>query len=168
MGVRTLFRVNAAVAGDFNFNLSYANAITNSSLSVYVNGVKIKQTTLPVLANWDTWFNKTETLTLIKGINTVEYVFDAADGGNVNLDKIVVTKSTITGLETGNNISNGEVFPNPFTSSIHISQKQAWQLYNGLGHLIAEGNSDVIEGASLESGFYVLKLANNSVIKLCK
>ena len=169
IGIKTLFRVNATTAGNYDFKLFYANAMANSSLSIYLNGIKTKQTLLPLSGtSWDSWISVNEVLILNMGVNTVEYVMDATDGGNVNLDKVVVTKPAVTGLDSDNNISNGKIFPNPFTSSIHISQKQAWQLYNGLGQLIAEGNSDIIEGASLESGFYVLKLANNSVIKLRK
>ena len=168
-GGRTLFRVNAANAGDYSFKLFYANALVSSSLSVYVNGAKIQKTILPVSGtSWDAWASVTETLKLKKGVNTVEYVFDVGDVGLVNLDKVVVEVSTITAYKSEQIEFITKVYPNPFTSTIHISQKQAWQLYNNLGQLIAEGNSDLIDATSFENGFYVLKLANNSAVKLCK
>ena len=167
-GPRTLFRVNTNTAGDYDFKLFYANALSNSSLSVYVNSVKIKQTQLPLLATWDTWSSKTETVTLNKGINTVEYVYDATDGGNVNLDKVVVTNSTVTGFEANDLFYSVNVYPNPFTTIIHISKKQVWKLYNNIGQLVAEGNSEVVDGALLESGVYLLKLAEGSLHKVIK
>jgi hypothetical protein len=58
------------------------------TLSLYVNGVKIKQTTLPATADWDTWGDKVEMLNLNAGTNTIAYQFDVGDTGNVNLDYI--------------------------------------------------------------------------------
>ena len=168
VGPRTLFRVNAAGAGNFDFKLFYACENTQSSLSIYVNGTKLKQTLLPTSGSWDAWTNKTETINLKKGINTVEYVFDAGDIGHVNLDKIIVTKSTITALEQENESIGITVFPNPFTSIINISQKQAWKLYNNLGQLINSGNSETVDGSLLDQGTYVLRMENGFVFNLIK
>ena len=168
-GPRTLFRVNATNAGNYNFKLFYANAQANSSLSIYVNGKKLKQTNLPLVStSWDEWGSISEMIALNAGVNTVEYVYEATDGGHVNLDKIEVTNAVTTGFYTENNVSITTVFPNPFTSVIHISQKQSWKLYSNVGQLIAEGNSDVINAEMLESGLYLLKLADSSVYKLTK
>ncbi|MDB5055848.1 MAG: glycosyl hydrolase, partial [Bacilli bacterium] len=100
-GPQTLFTVTAASAGNYNVALRYANASGSvKTLSVYVNGTKIRQTSLPNLANWDTWSTKTETLTLNAGSNTIAYKYDTTDSGNVNLDQIVVTSAGSTPTPT--------------------------------------------------------------------
>ncbi|WP_019007518.1 discoidin domain-containing protein [Cohnella laeviribosi] len=90
-GASTAFSVQAASAGNYDVTLRYGNASGSAkTVSIYVNGVKIKQTTLPNLANWDTWSTKTETLALAAGSNTIAYKYDAGDSGNINLDNISV------------------------------------------------------------------------------
>ncbi|MFC5529868.1 carbohydrate-binding protein [Cohnella yongneupensis] len=91
-GASTQFAVNASAQGNYAVELRYANGSgTARTLSIYVNGTKIKQTTLASTANWDTWGLKTETLSLQSGNNTIAYKFDAGDNGLVNLDKITLT-----------------------------------------------------------------------------
>ncbi|OCT15485.1 hypothetical protein A8709_15530 [Paenibacillus pectinilyticus] len=91
-GPSTAFTVNAASQGNYNVELRYANGSGSvRTLSIYVNGTKIKQTSLTNLANWDTWGTKTEVLNLQAGNNTITYKFDAGDSGLVNLDKISVS-----------------------------------------------------------------------------
>lgn len=91
-GATTAFTVNAAAAGNYDIALKYANAMGNSrTVSLYVNGVKLRQTTLNNLANWDTWSTKTETVALNAGSNIIAYQYDPGDSGNVNLDQITVT-----------------------------------------------------------------------------
>jgi hypothetical protein len=56
------FAVSAATAGSNTLGLRYANGTGSSrTLSLYVNGTKIKQTTLAATANWDTWATQNET-----------------------------------------------------------------------------------------------------------
>jgi hypothetical protein len=87
----TTFTVSAS-AGASTVAVRYANGTTaQKTLSLYVNGTKLKQIALPATANWDTWATETETVTLNSGSNTVAYKFDTADSGNVNIDNILVT-----------------------------------------------------------------------------
>jgi hypothetical protein len=88
----TTFTVSAAAAGSFTSTLRYANGSTATmTLSVYVNGTKSGQVSLPATADWNTWGTQTTTVALKAGSNTVAYRFDSTDSGNVNLDDIVVT-----------------------------------------------------------------------------
>ncbi|MFE4711914.1 discoidin domain-containing protein [Paenibacillus sp. NPDC056722] len=91
-GATTTFTVNVPTAGSYDASLRYANASGGTkTISVYVNGTKVKQTSLPNLANWDTWSTKVETLALNAGTNTIAYKYDAGDTGNVNLDNLNLT-----------------------------------------------------------------------------
>ena len=79
-------------------------------------------------------------------------------------------EGTITSVNIESEVENLEisVFPNPFTSSIHISQYQSWILYNAIGERLENGNSDLIDGSNLMSGMYLLKLSDGSVHELLK
>ncbi|MEV4168246.1 glycosyl hydrolase family 28-related protein [Nonomuraea sp. NPDC049709] len=87
----TTFTVSAPADGAATVSLRYANGTTATmSLSVYVNGTKIRQTSLPAVGPWNAWGTKDETLPLRAGSNTIAYRFDSTDLGNVNLDSITV------------------------------------------------------------------------------
>ena len=93
-GATTTFSVNAAAAGAYNVGLRYANGPNpfqgTKSVSVYVNGTKVKQTRLASTGTWQTWAEQVERLTLRAGANTIAYKYDSGDAGNVNLDRLTV------------------------------------------------------------------------------
>lgn len=90
-GATTTFNVTVPTAGNYSITARYANAQNNpSTVSIYVNGTKIKQASFAKLANWDTWANQTDVLSLIAGVNTVTYKYDTGDSGWINLDYIQV------------------------------------------------------------------------------
>jgi hypothetical protein len=100
------FQVSAPAAGSYDLALRYANGTgAGRTLSLYVNGAKLKQTSLPATANWDTWGTQTETVTLQSGNNTIAYKYDTADSGNVNLDKLTVGASAGVNLAIGKTAS---------------------------------------------------------------
>ena len=90
-GTSILFNLNAAKTSDFSVKLTFSNGLpTVTSLSLYLNGVKVKQIALASTSTWEAWTTRTDTLFMKAGLNKLEYVFDAADGGHTNLDKIEV------------------------------------------------------------------------------
>ncbi|WP_194922780.1 carbohydrate-binding protein [Catenulispora pinisilvae] len=91
----TTFSVSASAAGSTTATLRYANGTgAQMSLSLYINGTKLKQIPLPATADWNTWTTESENVGLNAGSNTISYKFDSTDLGNVNLDNIVVAPIT--------------------------------------------------------------------------
>jgi Pectate lyase superfamily protein/Carbohydrate binding module (family 6)/Carbohydrate binding module (family 35) len=87
----TTFTVSSSIAGTANVSLRYSNGNgVVMTLSLYVNGTKLKQISLAATADWNTWTTETENISLNKGSNTISYKFDTTDSGNVNLDNIVM------------------------------------------------------------------------------
>ncbi|MFF5229040.1 CBM35 domain-containing protein [Dactylosporangium sp. NPDC000521] len=87
----TTFTISRSGAGSSSLTLRYANGTGSAmTLSLYVNGSKVTQVSLPATANWDTWGTRADTVTLNNGSNSVAYRFDSTDSGNVNLDNLVV------------------------------------------------------------------------------
>ena len=91
VGAKALFTVVVPQAGDYIVSIRYANASeANKSLSIYVNGVKIKQTYFTKHSSWSAWDDNSEVLSLKRGINTISLQRDEEDGGTVNIDYITV------------------------------------------------------------------------------
>ena len=100
-GVR--FKVNVPTAGFHIATLRYSNGkfvaeeqqyrakrsdAAPSHLTIYVNGQKIKRTTLDKTRNYDQWMQEAEALKLNAGVNEIEYRMDPGDEGEVALDNI--------------------------------------------------------------------------------
>ncbi len=96
LNASTTMHVDVSQAGEYEVGLRYSNGPNpfqgDKTVSVYVNGRKVRQTVLPTTVTWDDWATKTERLTLRRGGNTIQYRVDAADTGHVNLDLITVRK----------------------------------------------------------------------------
>ncbi|QYR22652.1 carbohydrate-binding protein [Paenibacillus sp. sptzw28] len=107
-GGTATFTVNVPAAGKYKVTARYGNAAFNpATVSLIVNGTKIKQTSLPMLANWDTWGNQTETVTLNAGVNTIAYKY--GDTGIINLDHIRVSPAPIE-AETATRLGFASVY----------------------------------------------------------
>jgi uncharacterized protein YjdB len=110
VGASVTFNVYAPTAGSYNVTLRYANANgSDKTISIYVNGTKIRQTSLASLSNsnWDTWGDKVEALTLTAGVNTIMYKYDSGDNGQVNLDYIDIASNTSTDPGTTSTLFTG-------------------------------------------------------------
>ncbi|MEV7723421.1 CBM35 domain-containing protein [Streptomyces sp. NPDC087917] len=89
------FAVPSASAGTGSVAIRYANGTGGAqTLSLYANGSKVRQISLPATANWDTWGMLQESLPLAKGANTVTLSFTTTDSGNVNIDRLTPTTPT--------------------------------------------------------------------------
>ncbi|MFJ6697349.1 CBM35 domain-containing protein [Streptomyces sp. NPDC091272] len=95
----TTFTVESAAAGNGSVRIRYANGTTaNMTLSLYVNGAKVRQVNLPATANWDSWAVREEAVGFRKGANTVALTFTQDDSGNVNLDHLAYTSPDDTSV----------------------------------------------------------------------
>ncbi|MET0135045.1 MAG: family 16 glycoside hydrolase [Kibdelosporangium sp.] len=109
-GATTRFAVNAATAGVHNVGLRYSNGPNPFSgaktVSVYVNGTKVKQISVASTGDWETWATHTEALTLRAGANTIAYKYDTGDTGNINLDQLTVSPGGRISLFDGSGVGN--------------------------------------------------------------
>lgn len=105
------FSVSASSSGSYTTVLRYANGSgAAQTLSLYLNGTKLKQISLPATSDWNTWATETETVSLNSGSNTVSYKFDTADTGNVNLDNIIIDAALGTNLALGTTVAANNTF----------------------------------------------------------
>jgi hypothetical protein len=114
-GTSTTFAVDVERGGRHDIALRYANG-TNpdhpqpvaKSMSLYVNGTKLRQIWLAPTGAWNTWATQVETVPLRAGANTIAYVYEPTDDGHVNLDKITVTPARRITLFNGKNLDAWE------------------------------------------------------------
>ncbi|ACL77529.1 CBM35 domain-containing protein [Ruminiclostridium cellulolyticum] len=108
-GTSAEFTVDAPYAGNYSVNLRYCNGFSNidKTLSMYVNGVKVKQIDLFSFGDWSKWSERYDNIELRAGSNTITYKYDSGDGGNVNLDYITVTEATTRHYEAENAVLTG-------------------------------------------------------------
>jgi uncharacterized protein YegP (UPF0339 family) len=92
----TAFTVSVPSAGTYQARLRFANGQTGAkTVSLYVNGTKVRQISLASTGNWDTWATATESVSLAAGTNAISYRYDSGDGGNVNVDRLTVGANSL-------------------------------------------------------------------------
>jgi len=162
------------LAGNYNVTLGYCNGLAASSISIYVNGVKIKQSLLPITGTWDTWGTVTEVLTLNAGTNAITYKYDTGDGARINLDYISINVKTTTSIQLSQEIEEVMVYPNPaVNNTFTVELKNAnfessiIYLYNNYGEQVYSTKINGLQSnqitlpMSFASGIYFLKIGKN-------
>ena len=98
-GASATFTVNVAATGGREIILRYANGDPESTLSLYINDVKIEQMKMPQTGtgegNWDKWGDKIIIEKLNEGENSIKFKYDPEDHARVNLDYITVSDEVV-------------------------------------------------------------------------
>lgn len=127
VGASVSFDVNVPASAAYRVSLRYANSNgPDRTLSVYVNGQKIRKTVLPILANWDMWDYKTENLYLNAGRNTITYRYDDGDSANVNIDSIIVNEKPNLALNKPVTVSSVESDQTPARNAVDGDPSTRW------------------------------------------
>jgi hypothetical protein len=86
------FTVLAPTSGQYDVTVRYFNGRGSTwTMSMFVNGVKIKQLGFTTLPDWSTPGFLTQRVALNAGSNSVTYRFDVGDTGNIQINSIEVT-----------------------------------------------------------------------------
>lgn len=112
VGNSVKFITNIAYSGTHTINLKYSCVSdADRTISLYINGQKVKQITLQPTESWDEWKEIKEEVYLRSGKNVVEFRVDEGDSGNLNIDEIIIDKYA-TGATTADTakLISGEVY----------------------------------------------------------
>jgi len=82
------------------------SASGNRSVGIYVNGTKVKDMSLSGTANWQTWGEKIETISMPAGPFELSFVAESAAVW-VNIDYVDIETSPNPGEGLRNNLSLG-------------------------------------------------------------
>jgi uncharacterized repeat protein (TIGR02543 family) len=105
---KVVFTVNVPSAGTYTLTTRYsAGNGTSSNTGLYINNTKIKNITCNGTANWETWADENETVTLNAGSNTIDYKTEISSGSCINIDKITITGSAVTSHTITYNLDGG-------------------------------------------------------------
>ena len=90
-GATATFTVIAPNAAGYALTTHYANANGAArTMSLYVNGTRVNAVTFASTADWDTWGDEVERVTLPAGANSITLKYDPGDSGHLNLDYILL------------------------------------------------------------------------------
>jgi len=111
------FSIIEASAGSQNITLRYSNGAQSiRTLSLYVNGSKVRQVSFPNNGGWDSWADKIDNVTLNAGNNTIKYQIDTDDNGQINIDYLTLTRGeTVTDISKDVKESDISITPNPLS-----------------------------------------------------
>lgn len=88
------FTVNVDLAGQYLLDMRYTmgtyGPAGNRTMSIYVNGVDVIQSSYATTVEWNVWSNQAELVTLQAGTNIIKYQVDANDTGWINFDYLTV------------------------------------------------------------------------------
>jgi hypothetical protein len=98
------FDITTRAAGAATLRIRYsapysATPGVDRTVSLYVNGTKIGQQSVPTTADSSDWAVLAVPTTLVKGANTVELKVDSGDSGDVLVDSLVTTVAPIGASE---------------------------------------------------------------------
>ncbi|WP_099224567.1 TIM-barrel domain-containing protein [Listeria costaricensis] len=97
-GDELTFEVTVPEDGSYTLNTRTANGTgMPQSLDLYANGTYESRVEFPSYGqNWNIWSDTNTTVNLKAGVNKVSYLMDNGTTGNVNIDRILVSKEPIT------------------------------------------------------------------------
>lgn len=152
----TRFYVSVSSAGSYTAVLRYANGSgVTQTLSLYINGTKLKQISLPATSDWNIWVTVTETVSLNAGSNTIAYIFDATDTGNVNIDNVALDADLGANLALNKSVSSNNVYAG--FPAANVVDGNASTYYEGAAN--SYPNTVTVDlGAAQSVGKVVLKL----------
>ncbi|MHA9740184.1 PA14 domain-containing protein [Robinsoniella peoriensis] len=200
LGEKITFKVNVPADGDYFVRARYANGVKApisttdnrgeweanipditpkaGTLNLYVNDAGLKSVTVPfdkTETDWQHWMTVCSRVTLKKGENTISYVKDAENSGNVYLDYITVqeahehpaAQTVKTGAELDALIAEVEGYQEEEYSI------ETWRIFSGALLSAKSVNKDAVqavsnrylslEAAAKDLSNYVLIHADNNV-----
>lgn len=156
------FTVNSVSGGNTDIKCRYSSGGEVKTMTLYVNGIKIRTLSFPPTANWDSWGDKTDIVTLNAGSNKIKYQYDSGNTGYINVDYIQVTDNT-SGIAPQKN-DDLKIFPNPATKQITIenapmnSDISIFSIDGRLVHQqkLSNTNAVKIDVSKFEKGAYLI------------
>lgn len=153
------FEVNVPYTAEYTSTLRYSGVqSTNRTMSMYVNGQRIKQVSLPPTANWDTWADATETVRLQAGKNSIEFRREDGDTGQLNMDSLTLDKFSGGFMNTAAKELNPEKMVKIQPKHSGKALSVAGEKYNQGAAVIqfsnGETNSQLMRFVDLGTGYY--------------
>lgn len=136
------YTIKSAVSGEQNIILRYSNGYPDDrTISLYVNGEKIRQVNLPNTIDWENWGDRVDKVTLNEGDNTIRYQVDNTDNGMFNIDYLLVTTSEVSAIGESPSENKISLYPNPNSSILTLTNIEP----NALVKIISMEGKEILE-----------------------
>jgi hypothetical protein len=136
------YTIKNAVSGEQNIILRYSNGYPDDrTISLYVNGEKIRQVNLPNTIDWENWGDRVDKVTLNEGDNTIRYQVDNTDNGMFNIDYLLVTTSEVSAIGESPSENKISLYPNPNSSILTLTNIEP----NALVKIISMEGKEILE-----------------------
>jgi uncharacterized protein (TIGR02145 family)/uncharacterized repeat protein (TIGR02543 family) len=139
--------VNASSAGSHKLVVRYsAGNGTCTSMGIFVGSTRIKTLTCNATANWDTWANLNETVTLAAGANHIIFKSEASTNKVINLDYITIESTTSPSTYTisASAGANGSISPSG-SVTVNSGANQTFAITPNSGYQVS---AVTVDGAS--------------------
>jgi len=163
------YLVNVTKTASYDFVLRAASSTDGNQFHLEVDEVDVTGVkTINTLGGLQTYFDIKNTISLTQGKHMVRLVIDKATGG-FNLNKMVFTVATTTGLEDEESSNLISVYPNPANNVLNVQIHnsvlgQTLYLLSATGEMVLtkkmENEGILINVQDLSSGVYMLKVGN--------
>lgn len=123
------YKVNVAEAGAYNLNMLVSAGATDGSFDVYSDNTKLSTISFTKTTNWETWANRTASITLPAGEQILKFVIK--DGFNLDYftigSSIKLTSNNINEDSLNGSVINVELSDGTFVDTLN---KNNWVLTN--------------------------------------
>ena len=161
------FTVSSTAGRSTEVNCRYSSGDAIKTLTLYVNGIKLRAVSFPSTAGWTNWSTKIENVNLNTGNNTITFKYDSGNTGYLNIDYIQV-KPNITGISGISTDDNLKIYPNPASTQItieNIDPKAFISICSIDGKVLYKQqtinfSTATIDISNLKSGIYFVKVVD--------
>lgn len=124
--------------------------------------------TLPVVNTGgnQNWVTLSADLDEVSGLQDVYLVFTGGDGYLFNVNYLEFKKSLVTSLDAEIN-KQLEVYPNPTTGIVNLSNFETYQVSNSFDQIVLSGEGNQVDLNNQNKGIYILKIGTN-IIRIIK
>jgi len=159
-----------------SINMRLASKSSGGTIEVRLgsaSGTLVSTLDMPNTGNWQGWETVSGALTSEAGIYDVYLVFKSSSSyvGNINWIEFSGTVIDETSVDKVEGVQNISLYPNPVKDKLTITNSNGahLQVYNQLGRMVIEeiikSDQYKVSMTDLQSGFYVLRVANDGVLK---
>jgi len=161
------YLVNVSKTATYDFVLRTASATDGNQFHLDVDGENVSGVkTVNTLGGLQTYFDIKNTVRLTRGKHVLKLAIDKSNGG-FNLNKMVFTEATTTGLEDAESSNLILVYPNPAHNVLNVQMHnsaigQTIYLLNATGEMVVtkmlDNDKKTIDIQNLSAGMYMLKV----------
>ncbi len=163
------YSVNVPCTGTYTFVVRVATEKAGGTLTLKKGATNLGSVAVTTTGSWTTWVNKTVSVTLTEGVQTLRLQFTGSGTGFLyNVDWFEFEKQAAAarkGVATQTVQQSIRLFPNPVENTLTIegwTKDSSFEIFNIQGRFIKAGTQPTINVSDLQKGMYILRYAGQA------